>query len=1199
MQSDESGKEAKWADIDDDEEDWAPETVVWMDGTKSTITPQEVLPAPKEEKPATPQPPKPAEPVKPTLTTIKRPDQAMKILKPGAATANQAKQSASAGSSPAPDKQSLKAKSPGPAPPSKSPWAPVPKVEMVSPINPPIQQPPPPQPLAPQDARAYEPSSSQPAREIAADTFDRSWRESEGGTRELFNSANGRYEPAPEGRRSSMKADAGLRKTAVLRRPSQTPTYPAEPSSAFQTRSTAQADGYWGRRRGSSISQGSLPPARRMSVTKANERVPTPEGQTGTSIVSNDSRFSPIHGKVEPVNPTFAQQSVWDQQMPSQVEDESTILETSIEDPVKMQERVMREKRELAIKRRKEEEEREEAAKQERLKAKLAMLEGAGKSKKERDAEAAAVAAQSATSETSTVEQALSTNTEDMHTETAKLLETSSINAPSLDHQILPTAAEKAQLQVEEQLSTPGSLPKPLAASLPDRPISSSDSVQRQAPRANLSPRAATRAPQQQQTAGFKAPPSSYSSPGDRKPQPYGRSPLPNENAFSPWPTTAPNSNVWGTSGIGNGTFESTNNYAPVPMSQQGSSLPPPPGMTRPATSTRISPQGFGQDSRSPNLQPSQATDQQRAFPPPGIEARHDQFANQARLSGVSPAPGLGRKAHPPGPIGPPSRTQQPPVQRADPISGWNSAAQVLPHQTVGSSEVPVERNMPESHVASASAEYTFREKFRQTSTQQGQLGATRRYDKPEYTVHDTHGSRPVSTISPVPPSAQTQPSGPFSTVPATVAPWKEAEENTVRIPDGSQNPSHGGLHITQPPIGPPGIRPTASMSLQEPGKFMAFSVPPAVDSKDQSPPPPEIDSHPVNSGDISHPHVKLPPPQAKVRLPPASPVVAPRAPIPTSSAMITPRSSYSNWGPPGAAKPIVMNEAWQARFNGLFNRTPIQTETPPSPPKTPPKVQGLSLAVASSTRAPMDHQAVTAARGTTVSLPQATKSPVVTYFVADNSSDVSSKPIIDEMFNEELSFGSLPKINVPRVMDYDMTPYPSTAKSMLAMSSNSKFIRTVVSQTHPEMDAKSFYKHPHGYFLKIRDTPLNNKFVKEGPTNDHRKTSGATGDYHERRASSKQFHKARNSKDGNVTPSSPATPSGASNSVSRKSSSHQKTVPTPAMGNSSSASSKPSQNETSTSADRKKTVGVSKPPSRGNNVRHQAASPIAAVKSS
>lgn len=51
LQADESGKEAKWADIDDDEDDWAPETVEWMDGTKSTVAAAENQQLPDEPKP--------------------------------------------------------------------------------------------------------------------------------------------------------------------------------------------------------------------------------------------------------------------------------------------------------------------------------------------------------------------------------------------------------------------------------------------------------------------------------------------------------------------------------------------------------------------------------------------------------------------------------------------------------------------------------------------------------------------------------------------------------------------------------------------------------------------------------------------------------------------------------------------------------------------------------------------------------------------------------------------------------------------------------------------------------------------------------------------------------------------------------------------------------------------------------------------
>jgi hypothetical protein len=55
LQADESGKEAKWADIDEDEDDWTPDTVQWMDGTKSTVAAVENQPPPPEEPEPAPQ----------------------------------------------------------------------------------------------------------------------------------------------------------------------------------------------------------------------------------------------------------------------------------------------------------------------------------------------------------------------------------------------------------------------------------------------------------------------------------------------------------------------------------------------------------------------------------------------------------------------------------------------------------------------------------------------------------------------------------------------------------------------------------------------------------------------------------------------------------------------------------------------------------------------------------------------------------------------------------------------------------------------------------------------------------------------------------------------------------------------------------------------------------------------------------------
>ena len=90
LQTDENGKESKWADIDDDEDDWAPDTVVWMDGTKSTLTPQDAGPIPKEQIPVSQQPPKPAEGAKPALAIKKQTElgPTKTILKPGASGSN-------------------------------------------------------------------------------------------------------------------------------------------------------------------------------------------------------------------------------------------------------------------------------------------------------------------------------------------------------------------------------------------------------------------------------------------------------------------------------------------------------------------------------------------------------------------------------------------------------------------------------------------------------------------------------------------------------------------------------------------------------------------------------------------------------------------------------------------------------------------------------------------------------------------------------------------------------------------------------------------------------------------------------------------------------------------------------------------------------------------------------------------------------
>lgn len=1105
LQADEGGNDAKWADIDD-EDDWAPEAVEWMDGTKSTVVPQEVAPpepqtmqrpaqqqpqapaqrtvlhlaprtqppvqeqaapsaAPAQEAPVS-QPeapaPAPANAVKPILAPKRSDSQSMKILKPGAA-AIQAKLNGPSASGT--EKPSLKAKNP--APPQTSPWKPVPKPDSVSAINPPTQASHAPAqyaPLASQDARSYEQPQQAPARQIAADTFDRSWKEGEGGARELFNSANGRYEPAPEGRRSSVKQD-GFRKPAVLQRQSHNGPSPAEPSPAFQSRTSAQADGGWGnRRRGSSVSQSSNPAGRRMSMQRSHDLPPAVSETIPAAAARN-----------EPVKPSFPQQSAWDQQMPARpsgdaqpsasLQEPAPAAEASLsaEEAAKLQAKVMKEKRELAQKRRKEQEESEEAAKKERLAARLAALGGAGKSKKDRDAEAAAAAAATKNlpkaAESAPAPAVVQPNP-------AKPAETSTI-VESLEAKTLPLETAQSEKKI-----APAPLQQQQPTGPPDR--SEIEQAQRQAPRSGPF--------QQTGPAGYKTSPSSYSSPGERPLQPFGRSPnnLNGGDSFTPWPTTAPNSNVWGTSGIGNGTFQNSGSFAPLPMVQQGPSLPLPPGMNRTPNSARISPQSFDAESRSPHMHQQQLGEQQRAYPPPGIEARPDAFG-QPRRNGGQQTHGLGnRQAHPPGPIGPPSRTQNQQHQQQSaatrPPSGtggaWNMVSQQLPGEFAQDGATAAARRREMVERPSQTSETRFVETFKKTAPSQGPLGAPRRYERAEYTIHDPNGSRALTSLptedSPppaAPPSAQTQPPAAFSGASASRDIRNHAAvENTVRIPNFAQNPAHGRQ---QPPIGRPhGQHGQRMQGATNNVNFHMAPLAPVIASKEQSPPPPEADGHPVNQGgDPMHPHVRLPRPLAKVRLPPTEPTGHQQMPVQNGSLHMPqrPESSFRP-SPAGAARPIVENVNWQTRFNGLFGRASVQAEAPPSPPKTPEKT---SLPVASVSRASMIEQPVSA----TVSLPQTQKLPIS----ADpDRGSVVSKPTIEQMFYAELSFGSTPIVSVPRNTFYDTSAPPKNMKNMLKMGSNSKAQKQVESQTMHWSDHFLFPKSNAGYFVHLPTTKLN-----------------------------------------------------------------------------------------------------------------------------
>ncbi|KAG9251845.1 uncharacterized protein F5Z01DRAFT_682933 [Emericellopsis atlantica] len=388
--------QSKWADLDDDDDDWAPEAITWTDGTKTTLphTDEPPTPATIPAQPAVPEVKEPAKPKSPAPPSTHAPPKASSGLPSGKGLVL----------SKAPAEKPTFVAKPTPPQVAKSPWAPLPPVEKASAVAPESAAP---------ASRGYNrdgpPAThhgmsppSQPLREIAADDFSRStWRDS-GSHGQLYNSQSGRFESAPE-RRGSLRPDQS-KQPAVLQRHAGS-EQPAEPSDAFQTSRSSQ-EGQYGRRRGSSnVSGGSgsffqrtagqgsevqIPPADTNSLRKPSF-AGSAEGplspalshgpyrgyrQPGTGYGTRPSPrahfATPYHGGPPgPTGPGYGQQP-----MPHAPAPQS-------EDDVAMQNKLMRESQERARKR-KEEEAAEEAARKERIQKKLAALGPAPPSRSER-----------------------------------------------------------------------------------------------------------------------------------------------------------------------------------------------------------------------------------------------------------------------------------------------------------------------------------------------------------------------------------------------------------------------------------------------------------------------------------------------------------------------------------------------------------------------------------------------------------------------------------------------------------------------------------------------------------------------------------------------------------------------------------------------------------------------------------------------
>ena len=219
LQADEANQAGKWADIDEDEDDWAPETVQWMDGTKSTVLAEKAAPTPTKpqlkllprSESATES--KPAPPAQPPTSL---PSAGKTILKPGLRNSVQTRPGLALRSVPEAPSQTVKPAPTTSSSSNKSPWAPIPIIDKASPV---VFEPPQRPMINRYDSSAIDdlPTPS-PAKEIAADDFDRSWRDGDRGSQALFNSQSGRYEPVRGTRRAS-RNEGGFRPPSVLQRP--------------------------------------------------------------------------------------------------------------------------------------------------------------------------------------------------------------------------------------------------------------------------------------------------------------------------------------------------------------------------------------------------------------------------------------------------------------------------------------------------------------------------------------------------------------------------------------------------------------------------------------------------------------------------------------------------------------------------------------------------------------------------------------------------------------------------------------------------------------------------------------------------------------------------------------------------------------------------------------------------------------------
>jgi hypothetical protein len=957
--ADEEGKD-KWADIDDDEDDWAPETVTWLDGTKSTVAATEVKPVeveppqqqrqvknldfgtsgerprlqlqPQTQPQAQPQNIPQAQPSTPVLSIttsdlpIIPPSTSTKtILKPGSHALAQ-KGSGALGSKSS-DKQNLLA-SGLPAPmPAKSPWASLPPVDKASPVS--FVPPPSAQPQRfsrdPSGFDGFQSGSAISPKEIEADDFNRFYNQPR--RRELFNSQSGEFEPANDARKGQPRHEHGHRQPAVLQRNFHGQPSPAEPSAAFQTsRAGLDGPGWQRHRTGSSGSMG-----RRMSLGRPQEAFSdrsetAPSLPTPTDAAPSINDLASIHSQ----NPQETVQSQGSESVSQTVNGQT-------------EQEYMREKLEkarLAKQARLEEEEREEKARKERLRLKMEALAPAAAPSppaevKEKPRGSAVSVAKSP--------------------QTYKLAHVASPPKPPV-----PTAkgeiAQYGLMKVHQ--------PHPVKNStLAEYPVGSRGGVEsrsdrRQPPHGE----SATVRPEHGPKPGSGTDQASLTTADQKRSVSIQESSLwrtagPPEG-FTGWGSSS-SSNVWGPPqskdrALGNGTFDSSG-FRTLPG---GAQAPRPVGT--PAAFTSPGPIGppSGQQTSQGAGRPLPAQ-VDRAHGPHGEVSPPNSLGHADQKSYVNQSPHHGQSQHNQfdhsvhdkmrntvgGPVRQQNAGQDPKAQAV--ASGWNSGV-----KQTHDDNLQAQRNWKQHQ-----QDYEFVGGDPPITPNYGKLGSTdaRRamlgVEGPQTRNENFHGEKLTNGTVVLPGQlGLSNPAGPTGSRPSTIG----------SIPQDKQTSAQGN-----PPLS------------QRSSRFFPRNE--TVDNLDKSdsPPPPETSS--LDNG-IQHesPRVKFPM-VAIVKLPPA---LASSSPIQATDAQ-------------SPSSPGAKSGDWQSKFNTLFKKN-----------------ASGAAALNASSRAPLDQNA--SRLSATVSIPARSQLGRNQLFSLDKSSNPQSR-VIDEELYPQPEFGSTPTIRLPR----------------------------------------------------------------------------------------------------------------------------------------------------------------------------------------